>query len=661
MIDRFFQFAQTRLKRYSDAVLNTISEHRFRIAVFSLSIIALSFLTEHFLFGYPLRSLPDADREIRIVQRSEIVSDGFAIGTDGTYVSERENASLTIHIGSRHVENLVVGLSENSAYVFSVSSIDRKSGQETLIAKDLNGSMTKGKFSFLTSGVFHIGTNPDSIRIDAARPGVSISEIGIDNTYRFNPFRFAFFLSVGTIIVGLFALRKSVGSHPEYAFLLVVLVSGSLFAFSEPRSYTSWDEFIHYKRADKVALKDIFTKTVNDIYATTNSVPYSYSGNEQAAINDHFDHDYKKIVSKRKTPGEKISTIGRISETYSRVAYLPSGMAILAGRTLHVPRHAVFAFAQWINLLVFSVLIFRSIRILKTGKLLLAVIALLPTSVFLASNFSYDSWVTGFLALGLALLFRALQDPKRILSTHETFLMIGSLVLGCAPKAIYFPLMLPLFLLKPSSFGEPKRYRRFMIASAVSMLFVIASFAVPFLVSGSDFSDGRGGKAVDAIGQVHFILSDPISYAGILLGFLKDYLNPMNFAGLATSFAYMGTINGLLPLLALLVFVTTTDRNASDSVTGNRIRWTIAAIVLATVILISTSLYVSFTPVGSPIINGVQSRYLIPLLFPLLFVVGYSKLGIPDHYRNTYATVVFSLISIILLHGIWSLVVSLHY
>ncbi|NTW90026.1 MAG: DUF2142 domain-containing protein, partial [Candidatus Moranbacteria bacterium] len=485
MIDRIFQNALPRLKQCAGTVLSALSKHRLRISVFSVTIIALSLLTEYCFFGSTLRSLPGSDRNIRTIQESDIVANGFVNGKDGAYVSENENASLTIRIGSRYVEDLVIGLSDTPAYDFTVSFADSRTGQETVIDKDLNSSMIKGKFSFLTSAVFHIGTSPDSIRIDAEIPGVSISEIQIDNTYRFNPFRFAFFLSVGAIAVGLFALRKTAGSHPEYAFLVIVLVSGSLFVFSEPRSYTSWDEFIHYKRADKVALKNVFTKTVNDIYATTNSVPYSYSASEQAKINDRFDHDYKKNVAKKnKAASRKESFAATLSTAYQRIAYLPSGMAILAGRACHMPRHVVFAISQWINLLVFSVLIFCSIRILKTGKLLLAVIALLPTSVFLASNFSYDSWVTGFIALGLALLFRALQEPKRRLSDWEPVLMVGSLVLGCAPKAIYFPLMSPLFLLKPSSFRSREHYRRFRIAVVVSTLFVIASFAVPFLVSG---------------------------------------------------------------------------------------------------------------------------------------------------------------------------------
>jgi uncharacterized membrane protein len=36
-------------------------------------------------------------------------------------------------------------------------------------------------------------------------------------------------------------------------------------------------------------------------------------------------------------------------------------------------------------------------------------------------------------------------------------------------------------------------------------------------------------------------------------------------------------------------------------------------IFLAVIILIYTALYVGFTPVGSPIIGGVQGRYLIPI------------------------------------------------
>ena len=42
--------------------------------------------------------------------------------------------------------------------------------------------------------------------------------------------------------------------------------------------------------------------------------------------------------------------------------------------------------------------------------------------------------------------------------------------------------------------------------------------------------------------------------------------------------------------------------------------------------LIWTALYLSFTPVGSLVINGVQSRYFIPLILPLLIIINTNKI-----------------------------------
>lgn len=647
------------LRKRAASLIGRAIRHRFAIGAFVLVLFTSAFLVEYFAFGSPLRSLPAADRGTWTAPVDAISADGFRIGNDGSYVSEFDTSAITIRFGSRHVENLIVDLSPEAGYGIDVSVTDSR-GKNTTTLKDLTNSMTKGGFSFLPSITFPIRTTVDTVTIAAKTPGINISGITVDNTYRFNPFRFAFMIAIGAIAASLFVLRNRIADHPEYAFLVVILVTGTLFSFSEPRSYTSWDEFIHYKRSDKVALKEFFPKTVNDIYAGTNSVPYSYSRQEQSLIDDHFDHDYKKTVSKRKS-GDDMSRIGRFFELFTRIAYLPSGMTILAGRTLHVPRHVVFVLAQWINLLVFATLIFSSIRRLKTGKLLLASVALLPTSVFLASNYSYDSWVTGFIALGLSMVFTSLQEPEQRLTRSETFVMIGSLVLGCAPKAIYFPVMLPLFLLPRTAFASAKRYRSFLITGSVALSFVIASFAVPFLVSGSDFSDGRGGSGVDAIGQARFILSDPLAYTVILTGFLKEYLNPVNFPGLTTSFAYLGNMSGFFPLLSLLVFVAMTDRNAYDAKTGVLTRWVMLGITAVTIVLIATSLYVSFNPVGNPVINGVQPRYLLPLAFPALFMLGYSKFGIPSRFRNRYGLVVFGILSLILVRGIWDLVVSLHY
>ena len=49
--------------------------------------------------------------------------------------------------------------------------------------------------------------------------------------------------------------------------------------------------------------------------------------------------------------------------------------------------------------------------------------------------------------------------------------------------------------------------------------------------------------------------------------------------------------------------------------------------------LVITSLYITFTPVGSLTISGVQGRYFAPLLFPLLLLFKTNKI------KNTFKEV----------------------
>lgn len=113
--------------------------------------------------------------------------------------------------------------------------------------------------------------------------------------------------------------------------------------------------------------------------------------------------------------------------------------------------------------------------------------------------------------------------------------------------------------------------------------------------------------------------------------------------------------------MIVLAVVTITDKNEYDSKTSTwKIRSLIAGIYLATVTLISTALYISFTPVRDLGIAGVQPRYLIPLVFPLLFVAGSSRVKniIP---ANIYNGFIFALMSSVLLYGIWDVIIRNYY
>ena len=462
-----------------------------------------------------------------------------------------------------------------------------------------------------------------------------------------NQYRFLFILAIVSLFSFFVLMRKKIGERPELGFLAVALICGSLLSFSEPKAYVNWDEQIHYKNAEKISL------AVIGGFSRPNTVKSSYSLQEQGRLNEKVDSQYKKAQVKSRDFSDVFS--------YGRIAYIPSAFALAVGGLLHLPYHIIFIFGRWINILIYALVVFFAIRKLKSGKMIMSVVALFPTAIFLASNYNYDSWLTAFTMLGLAYLFTELQEPEKKLTKRNAIIMVGAFVLGLSPKAIYFPLMILLYLIGREKFDTLKKYRVYLAATTVAILFVAGSFCLPFLAGGMDHSDNRGGNGVNSAQQVQFILSNPLGYLKILGNFTVSYINPLNAGGLVSFFAYLGMTKGFWILLCLLGVVVFTDRNEYDKKTSSwKMKLLMIMIYLINVALVSSALYVAFTPVGSISINGVQPRYLIPLVFPLLFVLGGSRFKNPLN-KNIYNLFVFSLASAILLFGIWDLIIKFYH
>jgi uncharacterized membrane protein len=626
-----------------------------------IMLVCLSFALEYSIFDSRLFSL-SKEQQITTPFNLSIASlRGFAKTPQHTFFAKESGATLTLPIQDVFTKNIMVELPQNNRnYAFTLSFLDTN-GRETTLQSEAGKILSKRKLQTLPFLVFPLNARVQSITIATTAPLVEIQTIAIDNASTFNSYRFAFFFCAGFLFGCLIFFRKNIGQKPEYAFLVIALVCGGLIAFSETHSFVSWDEFIHYKRADNLSLKNIVPKRVNDIYAAANAVPHSVSLKEQAVLDTAFDTNTKSSnqTSKKKNQKENSLLLFSPFKLFQNIAYIPSGIALFISHLLHIPAHFGFLFGRFVNLLAFVGLSFFALQKIRHGKLLLATIALFPTSLFLAANYGYDAWLTGCFFLGSAWLFTELSQPTKLLSRKELFIILFCFVLGLSAKAIYFPLLFLLFLLPTTKFSSSKEYRFFLATTLITILFVLASFILPFFFEGHGGNDRRGGKEVNSSQQIHFILTHPLEYTHTLLSFVREYINPLNAQGLTVSFAYLGSIQGFYWVLFLLLLVLLFEKRKPLPRLALT-RFITLTLFFVTVCLIATALFIAFTPVGLNTINGVQPRYLIPLLFPLLFPwSGY--LSSKHLNQNTITLCVFTLITCILLFGIWSNIISLYY
>lgn len=451
------------------------------------------------------------------------------------------------------------------------------------------------------------------------------------------------------ILNTLFLLRDNlIIQKTEVAFALTCLTLGLLFIDATPEAVGySPDDQIHYSH----------TMLISNVLGGVINSADEKQGTDEEAINNvtnkiGIDRESRRQYNYSQEEEYKKNIYSRMDEnvSYWIVAYIPSAIGIIIGRGLGLSWAGIFTLGRLLNLIVYIVIFYYSIKAVTRGKLFLSVLGITPGLLILACNYSYDGWVTAFIVLGCSLLEKQLQSDK-LINTKDWIVMLIVFVLGCLPKAVYFPIMFPILFVPHKKFST--RSQELLLKGMVfaAAILLLASFAVPTLVHGAGTGDARGGTDVNSAEQIEFILSEPIEYLKILVRFIWHYISIEGSAPGLTGYYYFG--NGNFPYLALIVLCIAAflDRPAGGT---NTLALRVASWIgiLGTLILICTSLYISFTAVKLDTIKGVQTRYLFPLLFMGLYSLGPDGVQLGKNKKNIYI-VGFLLMSFIFIRDLY--------
>lgn len=469
-----------------------------------------------------------------------------------------------------------------------------------------------------------------------------------------------FFFAVCGSLYLVFVNRRFLAKEPEKVFVPVGITLGVLICILVPvQANVSWDDHVHYDRANAVSY------LVAPEYSQADSMYLDYPYIEPGDFDywSFSEADYEALVSDLDSntsanvalTQDFVSSRGTSILNYGSLGYVPSAIGLWLGRLLHLPFTWIFVLGRIANVLFFFALIYFGVRGLRSQKMLALAFSFLPTVVFLSANYSYDTWLTGWVLFGFLRYLSWMQKPEETLTFKEVLLVILSLLVGLGPKAIYFPVFILFLFIPKSKFRTRKFACRYRVAMICSALCVMATFLLPFVIQGPGSGDARGGAGVNSTGQVSFVLSDPLGYLNILAGFLSEYLSIPNSSNYTSFFAYLGMSSwGSLPLV-ILILIAATDLNEHNfSYAKWRYRVAGAALLVGTSALMASALYVSYTAVGSSTIEGCQGRYLLPLVIPFLALFFNSKV-VNENSRKGYNLVIFALSFVILSTTIFEL------
>lgn len=468
---------------------------------------------------------------------------------------------------------------------------------------------------------------------------------------------FLAFLMSGILAIFIVNYKK-LAQQIEWVGFFVILLTGSMFAFLSPANVgVSWDDEIHFRNA--VQLSHILDKQIS---AADAAIIGDYTGValEKRYYNRIQQKSYNQIMDELESAKYYVDS-EEMAGISAYAAYLPSAIGLLIARGLGLPFAVRVVIGRWMNTLFLAVMSFFAMKKLQSGKIIVLLIALLPTNIFIAGNYTYDTWLTAWSILGLSTFFGEWQQPNKKIDTKTIWLVGISMYLAVLPKQVYFPLTLIALFLPASKFRDTKQcwfYRGIILAAAVfPFLTVYLQNIANGMGSGEVQGDIRGGESVDAAAQLEFARNYPGQVAKVMYQFLKVYLNPIAWGKeYMTNMAYFGysPMNANF-LLGVIVAGALISRKEKET----RFPWWSKAGVLLVYVTIgfiaAFSMYVVFTAVASATVAGCQGRYLMPALFPVLYIC--SRFSFKTWVKNAVReeNINIILLTILVIGSVWGL------
>ena len=397
----------------------------------------------------------------------------------------------------------------------------------------------------------------------------------------------------------------------EKIFLLVIVPIGIMYMVLMPIG-TVPDEARHIFRSYEVSLGHI-TSDINEEGVGGRELPAQLA----EVIFDYKEDTYGSWL-------EKMQTLNATSETqfthfphmalYSFLCYLPQALGIAITRIFTSNILLQVYGGRILNFIVIVSIMYFALKKLPFKQLTFLIMAFLPMVFQEIGSLSADGITISTAILVASYILYLIYEKKDKLNKTDYIILISSCLVLAMSKIVYLPLCLLLYGIPEERFKN-KKDKFIKITTIIGTITILnlvwLIYATRYLM---EFNPN-----VNSSEQLKFILHHPTCYLIIIINSLRQ----MDWIVWDYPFQLIGTWMGWLdirlsnlfqlPLLMLLTFSIVCE-NYKKVVIDNRFKILVLFIVLLTMGLIFTSLYIQWNAVGNLTVEGVQGRYFIPIL-----------------------------------------------
>jgi uncharacterized membrane protein len=389
------------------------------------------------------------------------------------------------------------------------------------------------------------------------------------------------------------------------------------------------DERNHFLRSYEISEFRLFAFRISGGYPGDN-LPASLSRLSEA-LGSHDDNRIQPAQinlarSLRLLPEQREFAEFSTPAVYSPLVYVPSAVSIALGRALGAGPLALVYFARWGNLLVGAWLISLAMSYAGFARPAALIVALFPMTLFQVASVSADAMTYALSFLWIAMVMEVVVGKETGVSRKKIVCLV-CLAMALSQLRPPFPFLGLLVLLMPvKRFGGKVVIPVCSAVLAASLLPAVAwnAAAVRLLVPFPE-------QNIDPAVQLAWVVKHPggfwhrakldlmrhgLEYWEQLVGRL-GWLNIRLPAWIPVGFA---------AVFAACVFMA--PRDPPSLLWWQRIA--LAVVILGGVVAIELSQYLSFNPVRSAFVLGVQGRYFTPFAAVAAFALSNSLLNRPS-------------------------------
>ena len=334
---------------------------------------------------------------------------------------------------------------------------------------------------------------------------------------------------------------------------------------------------------------------------------------------------------------------------YPPISYFPQALGMWIAMLFTDNLLIILYSARIVNWLCITLLLYAAIRLLPSNRMLFLFLALLPMNLQQIISASADGLAIALVYALAAFVMYCME--KKPAFTWQHYLAALLLAIGvCSCKVIYAPIILLLVLIPTSCFGSQRKKKICTGCLIGTPLLLLAGWAL--LCFFSLFKGSDSGLTGQTMSNLTVFLHTPFDFLKKMFAAIKEHWHGYLYGifGYKYSMSWFNVTSGTFLTIAsvctLLLFL------FADDTRTWRPKYRIVSLGLSLVCILLSFLllYLWWTPAESPRIEGFQSRYVLPLLFPM----GIGIWQAPRHRINN-RLVLLALVTLVDLGYIWQI------